>query len=525
MLLTAAACPIDRSFAGGRADMPTAAFDPEYPRALWVWKIDPVRNLTARRKLFELCRVSAITSLYIYMPGNPKATPRAEKALAQFLRQAHEKGLRVEALNGEAGWAFKDGHGACLEWIRPFLEFNSSRPREEQLDGISLDVEPHVTEQWRRYKEKCCDEYLLLFNKAKRLIDEYKQDVKLGAAIATFYSDIDGGEFERELLKYVDYIAVMDYYESASRIIAEAEPHLEMAGDANKQVVIAVETQDLIRLKQGSRQLTFFEEGWEEMENTLGKVKEKLRVYPAFEGFAIHCYYSYASLQKGRNAPKQQRPKKVYTIKSPKRLQDIEIDGNLEDWDFSTPYVIDKKDNVTHGKSAWGGAEDLSIRFKSSWDEEAFYFAFYVADDKIIQGKYGKDMWAIDHVGLWLDIDLMGDYNEAINSNDDFQLGFSPGNFSGILPDIHIWVPDVSVDYKTLIETASMETQHGYIIEVKLPIALFEGISGLKKGERFGISIEPSDTDETAKPQKSLMSLSINREWGNPVLFGILELQ
>ena len=46
-----------------------------------------------------------------------------------------------------------------------------------------------------------------------------------------------------------------------------------------------------------------------------------------------------------------------------------------------------------------------------------------------------------------------------------------------------------------------------------------------KKDARLGISIDPSDCDDTAAPQKVLMSSSTNRAWGDPTTFGMLELE
>ena len=46
-----------------------------------------------------------------------------------------------------------------------------------------------------------------------------------------------------------------------------------------------------------------------------------------------------------------------------------------------------------------------------------------------------------------------------------------------------------------------------------------------KKGDKIGISVDPSDCDDINAPQKVLMSSSINRAWGDPTTFGFLELE
>ena len=70
------------------------------------------------------------------------------------------------------------------------------------------------------------------------------------------------------------------------------------------------------------------------------------------------------------------------------------------------------------------------------WDAGNLYLAFDITDDVLVQEKTGGDMWEGDHVEFWLDADLLGDYTEMVNSGDDFQFGFSPGNFRNLKPEV-----------------------------------------------------------------------------------------
>ena len=312
--------------------------------------------------------------------------------------------------------------------------------------------------------------------------------------------------------------------------------------------MIAVETQDLMALNQGERRFTFFEEGWEYMERALGKIKKEYEDSPAFEGFAVHAYYSYRLLQKGRNVPLRQRTKKGYTVTSLERESPVVIDGYIDDWPLSKVYTIDKKANAVHGKFAWGGPKDLSMSLYSMWDEDNLYFLFDVTDNKVVQEKTGHDMWEGDHIEFWLDMDLEGDYNEAINSSDDYQFGFSPGNFLDIRPEVYVWTPELSMDYRSHIQVVSQRTEKGYIMEVRLPVSVlysFRSRVGVQPLEpvglvsdpskrrpprferqmKFGVSIGPSDCDDVNVPQKVLMSSTVERMWGDPTTFGFLELE
>jgi len=531
---------------------PRAKFDPQHPRALWVWKIDPVNNSKGRKELLQLCKQAAITNIYLYFGEfDPDREPEYANGLADFLKQAHSQNLKVEALTGTPVWSLKDYHKQCLDWVEAFLRFNKTRPQDMQMDGFSLDVEPYLTSEWQTDRETVKADYLELLSKVRNLLNSYKQKTVLGVAISPFYTDIDNGKFEENILGFVDYAAVMAYYDDPNKIIEKVAPHLALADKMQKKICIGVETQDLIALNQGERRFTFFEEGWEYMEDALAQVKEAFKSHPSFEGFAIHCDYSYMLLQRGRNAPIKQRPKDIYKIDCLKKKQPtMKIDGDLNDWDTASAFVIDKKVNVVHGKFSWAGPQDLSAKIYSMWDEDNLYFAFDITDDKVVQEWKGSEMWQGDHIEMWLDMDLMGDYNEAINSNDEYQFGFSPGNFDGLKPEVYIWTPELSMNYKSEIEIASKKTQAGYIVEVRLPACVLyasrdrmvgiqatkpAGLIGqvpkekpaswFKADDKFGISVDPSDCDDVNAPQKVLMSSSTNRVWGDPTTFGELDLK
>ena len=510
------------------------------PRAMWVWKTDPVNNSTARQALSEFCANTAVKTIYLYIGEFPDNKGSVER-LGQFLKEYHAKGIKVEALTGNPMWALSDNHHLAIEWIKPFLEYNKSKPADEMIDGIAFDVEPYLITEWNTNKEAVKTQYISLLKKCRSLIDGYKQEFRLGVAIPMFFDIEEGGEFEKRILSLVDYAALMDYYDDSVSIINNAVTHLKIADEMNKKLVIGIETQDLISMKQGLSRNTFFEEGWKDMEKQLDKAYKKMRKHRSFEGFAIHCYESYRLLQKDRNVLTKDRPKEILVISSSERRSDIVIDGKTDDWAGQEPFVLDRKEQVIYGTGAWKGKDDFCAELFSRWDAENLYFLVKIKDDKLVQEKAGGNMWEGDHIELWLDVDLMGDYNEAVNSGDDFQFGLSPGNFGTVPAEVFMWTPPVSDANKGLASIASAKSADGYDIEVKIPKKLLysnlskeeRGDDGsaakmpkkLIKGLRLGISVEPSDCDEKDVPQKLMMSTSKNRVWGDPTTFIILELE
>jgi len=529
-------------------NMPIVLNESKAKRSMWVWKIDPVENPRAKEDLFRLCERGKINVIYLYFGDYREGTDKEyDLRLEEFLNQAKQKNIGVEALTGNPVWALKENHQAALVWLEEFLKFNKNH--QAKFRGVSFDVEPYLTNEWNSDRERIKADYIVLLEKCRNLIEKYGGNFEIGVAIPIFYDKEDNGEFEKKILEYMDYIALMDYYDTAKDIIKGAQFHLDLAAKMNKYVILGVETQDLVTMQQGKRRNTFFEEGWEEMEMILKKVESGVDEYRSFWGIGMHCYCSYRLLTRGRNVPTRERPKDNYQIMSYEKSFPIKIDGNLEEWNNIEPFRIIAQDNVVYGAGAWEGKDDLSVKVWSAWDKTDLYLVFDVLDSKLVQERSGGDLWEGDHIELWLDVDLVSDLNEAVNSNDDFQIGLSPGNFSNLKPEVYIWTPSVDENLLGLIEIAAQKKEDGYTIEVKIPQdVLFSSIEprvgvepltelskihyiyrlegspymGFHKGFKMGIMVDGSDTDDKFQPQKCLVSSSKDRVWGDPTVFGIL---
>ncbi|MCM8812299.1 MAG: hypothetical protein NC910_04545 [Candidatus Omnitrophica bacterium] len=540
---------------------PKAVKDPRFPRYMWVWKTDPLARMDVRQELLGFCKATAIDVIYIYLGEEPiDRTPESyQQSLAEFLKDAHAAGVKVEALQGNPLWALKANHQQVLDWVGGYLNYNTKRPAEEKIDGVSLDIEPYLTSEWETGdREQLTADFLELLAALRELIDKKQGDhhFEMGAAIPVFYKS--SPELEEGILKNVDYAALMDYYDTATDIIENARFHIDMANRTGKKMVIGVETQDLVQMNQGKRRNTFHEEGWADMERELIKVAETFMEAPGFGGLAIHCYESYRLLQKGRNVPVRERSEKIPKLDVARSEKPVAIDGDLADWEGTNWILLNKKNQVVYGVGAWSGPHDISFKLGLRWEPDAILMAVEVQDNTIVQEKTGGDMWEGDHLEVWFDADLYGDFKEAVNSSDDFQFGFSPGNFGSLKPEAHVWVPSIEAAVLKQIQIAARTMERGYAMEIRIPASvLFQGVvkkvgvkpeegeklpGGISKeqyalqmgvlnarklqaGFRLGMMFDGSDTDETRQPQKCLMSTSPERQWGDPTSFNILELK
>ena len=273
------------------------------PRAMWVWKSDPINDERVRSELFKLCNRTAVHKLFLPVGGYPLSEQKAvfQEKIGKFLQECHAQGIQIHALEGDPLWALKRYHFKVLRSLEGYLQFNRGRPSTQRIDGFQLDIEPYALPQWKTgYQELLKRQLLDLVIECRRMIDQERDGhpLLLGIAVPFFY-DRDP-EFEKALLSQVDYIALMAYFDTGAEIIKKGRSHVEEAAQAGKKIIIGVETQDIARTGQGERRNTFYEEGWEEMERQLAEVVASFSGGSSFDGLAIHAYDSYRVLQRER---------------------------------------------------------------------------------------------------------------------------------------------------------------------------------------------------------------------------------
>ena len=225
------------------------------------------------------------------------------------------------------------------------------------------------------------------------------------------------------------------------------------------------------------------------MEKILDKANEKFSESPSFIGFAIHYYESYSKMSKGETIIKdtQTYPDQPI-INIPYRTNEIIIDGSLADWQSSSILNIKNKNHVVYqiNQKRWQGASDLSAEIRFLWDNDGIYLAFDITDNDISQSYTGHQMVTGDHIEVWFDIDYKTDEGKAYLNEDDFQLGFSPGNFKKVAPSVCMYLPgDEETNDINLIDFKTAQKEDGYIIEAFIPNGFFGDFSTRKPTKKY----------------------------------------
>ena len=79
------------------------------------------------------------------------------------------------------------------------------------------------------------------------------------------------------------------------------------------------------------------------------------------------------------------------------------IDGNLDDWKYAVWIAFDSKKDILRGQADWKGKDDISVTWSTAWDEDNFYFAAAVRDDKFTPGPDTANAWKGDCIFLYID--------------------------------------------------------------------------------------------------------------------------
>jgi hypothetical protein len=205
-----------------------------------------------------------------------------------------------------------------------------------------------------------------------------------------------------------------------------------------------------------------------------------------------------------------------YLISPPK------LDGDWSEWKTLTDEY--PANTVIWGKKKWTGAEDLSSSFHLGWDDHFLYLAIKVRDDHYVQNATRADLYNGDSLELLLDTQLMDDYRTVSLSDDDFQLGLSPGNPDpGINKEAYLWAPNFLAGRLKNIQIEAREETGLYRVEVAIPWTVFQ----MKPvaGQHYGFVLSVSDNDDgDGSVQQSMVSNVPDRDPSNPTTWGDLQL-
>ncbi|HBZ06541.1 hypothetical protein [Massilia haematophila] len=277
------------------------------PRAIWTWEEDSYAMLedpAAAGRAIGFLQSKSIDTVFLYADAFDKrnlivAQPQLYRRL---IRRLHASGLKAYALLGSGylrteRYVLPKHRAEALAMLQRVLDYNKAAAPEERFDGINVDIEPHILDEWATRKMDLLAEFVALSDALMQAKRASNQALPMGPAIPFW---LDGLSIEwkgqrkpvsQHVQDIYDYVALMDYRDRAlggDGIVSHAMDELRYAERIERRVLIGVET-----LPNAIKKVSFHHLKEADLERELGVTAQSVGAMQPFGGFVIHHYGSY----------------------------------------------------------------------------------------------------------------------------------------------------------------------------------------------------------------------------------------
>jgi chitinase len=286
------------------------------PRAIWMWEAASYAMLEQEAVATDniaFMKAKGINTLYLYADayqGQSKILYKTSE-YESLIKRLHREGFQVYALLGS--WYLKtwryvlpEERNKARRMFQQVLNYNASVSVDAQFDGINLDIEPHMLDEWDTQKLNLLTQWVELSHDLMNLKRQSKLSLKVGPAIPFWLDGISlqwAGQWKpvsQHLQDVYDYVALMDYRDRADGgdgMISHAENEMAYAQSIGKKVVLGIETGP-----NEIQKVSFNHLQEADMLRELSKVENAYSRQGAWGGFVIHHFESYRRwLQQGAN--------------------------------------------------------------------------------------------------------------------------------------------------------------------------------------------------------------------------------
>ncbi len=164
-------------------------------------------------------------------------------------------------------------------------------------------------------------------------------------------------------------------------------------------------------------------------------------------------------------------------------LEPVIIDGDLADWNTSSPLVLNSAEQLVRDSGYWKGAEDLSATVYLMWDNEALYIAADVTEDSPFGAIAMLPIDDNDNFALYISTNPDADPERTAYAATDFRLILVTDDLywdtafdRSAVSDLQMfWSKGMqgSEDVLKGYEREAILTETGYAMEMKIPWSNF----------------------------------------------------
>jgi len=181
----------------------------------------------------------------------------------------------------------------------------------------------------------------------------------------------------------------------------------------------------------------------------------------------------------------------------------IKIDGDLKEWDLSSPMIIDREEQVYCLRKGmkWEGKEDLSAQVYAAYDKDNLYIGSQVKDNLLMRNK--EKEWEGTNFEIYFDLNERAQRRKPFYNATVYQFVVLPGTDEDPKALFTERYTHAGAEYRYEgADVASRRTEYGYDLEIKIPFKNFPQIA--EKGLDdigFDIGINKSDGQHHRKLQ------------------------
>ena len=277
-------------------------------RAVWTWERESYAMLETREDAataFEFLRSKDVGTFYLYADAwqGRNLIAKQPQLYRDFIAEAHRRGFKVYALLGSAylkteRYILPEQRATAIAMLKRVLDYNAQAPGAARFDGVNLDIEPHLLDEWNdANRVNLLRDFLDVSAAWMKLKQESGQALAIGPAIPFWFDGIEvqwrgrTRPASEHIADLYDYVAIMDYRDHADGrdgIIAHAAKEMAYAEQAGKQVVIGLEL-----TPNELKKVTFNHRREADLQREIEATQAAYGTSDAFGGFALHHYRGY----------------------------------------------------------------------------------------------------------------------------------------------------------------------------------------------------------------------------------------
>lgn len=214
----------------------------------------------------------------------------------KFITKAKDYNISIYALDGRPDFIYidKSEYQSFFDWI---TDYQNTAQTSEKFQGIHLDVEPYLLENWEENKDEIIPNYQNL------ILDATEKSEMLNLAIgfdlpfwfdSIMYENNYGvGNLAEFVIMNSDEVAIMAYRNSSDKVIELSKDEVIYSEKYKKKIFVGVET---LPSNEGAF-ITFFDKPLSYFNAELEKIKSEYISSDAFNGIAIHDIAGWRQLE------------------------------------------------------------------------------------------------------------------------------------------------------------------------------------------------------------------------------------